>query len=310
MSTSLHRRRFLSLSAALGARALFGASFVAPWRASGSLGVAFLSPASPDEYATAARLGARFGAEEGTHTAALFGRRLVFDEHAYGDAGDAARAARAALERGATVLVGGFDAESCLAVAEVAAAAGAAFLNVASADDRLRGDRCAASMFHVAASDAMRADALAAARAADAGLHPAATVELWHPTLERFGAAQLGDRFRARHGAGMRSAAWAGWFALKAVTDVALRAAPGASMTSLLASPSAQFDGHKGVRLSFRAWDRQLRQPLYVVHDERVVAELPPSRGAAATASVRERLDALGTPAGRSPCSLSSSTDS
>ena len=86
----------------------------------------------------------------------------------------------------------------------------------------------------------------------------------WLPTLERFGAAQLNDRFRARFaGAAMTGAAWCGWFALKAVGESALRArdaAPGAVRRQLLAS---RFDGHKGSPLSFSP-DQQLMQPLYV----------------------------------------------
>ena len=63
------------------------------------------------------------------------------------------------------------------------------------------------------------------------------------------------------------------------------------ALAAFLSNPSTQFDGHKGRPLSFRAWDRQLRQPLYVVDAERVV-EVP-----AATpqdSSTRAVLDQLG----------------
>ena len=310
MSTPLDRRRFLSASAVIGARALLGAPLAAPRRGADALTVALLLPRAPDDYARAARLGAQFGAEEGARTAALFGRVLAYAEHSHDGADDARGVARLAADRGARVLVGGFDAESCAAIAEVTAGAGAVFLNVGRGDDALRGARCAASMFHVAPSDAMRADVLAAARAADGAIPPDAAVESWHPSLERFGAAQLTDRFRARHGVAMTSGAWAGWFAVKAVTDLALRDRANAALAPLLAAPAAQFDGHKGMRLSFRPWDRQLRQPLYVVHDGRVLAELPSSRGASPGTPARDRLDAFGTPASRTTCALPARDDS
>ena len=64
------------------------------------------------------------------------------------------------------------------------------------------------------------------------------------------------------------------------------------------------FDGHKGRPLTFREWDHQLRQPMYLVTPRRkgqgegrwgsveVVAEVP----------TRGDLDVIGEPKGESPC--------
>lgn len=93
-----------------------------------------------------------------------------------------------------------------------------------------------------------------------------ARADLWAPTLVRFGAAQLNDRFRARFGseAAMRGPAWSGWFAAKAIVETALRARVAADAGLTDALLRARFDGHKGTPLSFSP-EGHLLQPLHVV---------------------------------------------
>ena len=84
----------------------------------------------------------------------------------------------------------------------------------------------------------------------------------WHPDLAASGAAQLNRRFRERFGRPMHQEAWAGWFAIKAVAELALRGtATGDPAHRLLA---LRFDGHKGAPLRFDPADYHLIQPLYV----------------------------------------------
>lgn len=87
----------------------------------------------------------------------------------------------------------------------------------------------------------------------------------WAPGLERFGAGQLNDRFRARFGAeaAMRGAAWAGWFAMKAVVEAALRARVEDAASIRRALLAGRFDGHKGEPLVFSR-EGILAHPLYV----------------------------------------------
>ncbi|HYD54691.1 MAG TPA: hypothetical protein VEA99_18805 [Gemmatimonadaceae bacterium] len=198
------------------------------------------------------------------------------------------------LPRDVDVVVGGMTRASAARLSELAEEAGVVFLNVGSDDDALRGADCGSFTFHVAPSAAMRRDARRLARAGDA-----ARVETWLPTLEAFGAAQLNDRFRHAMRTPMTSAAWAGWFAVKVATDAHLRRGT-RSLRDALARDDARFDGHKGKPLSFRAWDRQLRQPLYVVPAGGGAPVEVPRRGGAGTA--REQLDAVGTRAANSPC--------
>jgi ABC-type branched-subunit amino acid transport system substrate-binding protein len=200
--------------------------------------------------------------------------------------------------------IGGYDDASARSLAQAAAALDCPFINVGTRGDALRGEACARNVFHVEASERMYAGALAA-RGDDA--LQATEAVLWHPSLERFGAAQLNDRFRARFGAPMDGAAWAGWMAVKVLWEASLRArtTEGAGIRAYLARESTQFDGHKGWPLSFRAWDRQLRQPLYLVAPAeggtRVVAEVPARRGGDESPS-RELLDRLGGDAAASAC--------
>jgi ABC-type branched-subunit amino acid transport system substrate-binding protein len=109
----------------------------------------------------------------------------------------------------------------------------------------------------------------------------------WHPSLERYGAAQLNDRYRARFGTPMRASAWLGWMAVKVAFESALRSrqADGALGVPDLIREDLRFDGHKGRPLTFDRGDHRLRQPLYAVDvgDQQngsarsLVVEIPPA---------------------------------
>lgn len=90
---------------------------------------------------------------------------------------------------------------------------------------------------------------------------------LWHPKLFRYGAEQVSDRFQDRFGEPPDSRAWAAWMAAKILAEAGLRArsVDGPTLVAYLEGRRAQFDGHKGLSLTFRPWDHQLRQPLYLV---------------------------------------------
>ena len=257
-----------------------------------------MSPASrlaPSDDAVARGLGIQLGIEEARHAAALFGGSV-----------ELVPATLTTLRsEGLSVLVGGADLESCLSLSRAADGARIGFMNVSCSDDRLRGGDCRATTFHVAPSDAMYRDALQQAHAS-AGAGPTA----WDPSLARFGANTLNGRFRARFKRPMTSPAWLGWVAVKIAWESSLRAGSTDARTLMqyMASDGAQFDGHKGRALSFRSWDHQLRQPVYVVDRSnsgraRTVAEMPGAGPAGETS--RDALDRLGTPAAASACRLS-----
>ena len=107
----------------------------------------------------------------------------------------------------------------------------------------------------------------------DAGL----LAEAWSPRFERYGAPQLSRRFQRANQRPMTGIDWAAWQAAKAVLQAAMTspAAPPSKSMQAMTQPDFTLDGFKGVRLSFRAWDRQLRQPLMLTDGMGVIATAP-----------------------------------
>lgn len=278
---ALGRRGFLRALALAGGAAVLAPRAAWPAPRDGALRIGLAAPPAGDRTPAveSAVRGVTLGVEEAARTGELFGRRVELR------AADAAEALLAG--DGLAALVGGWDEASCRALDALAASAGVLFLNAGCAAEALRGPACGRGTFHVEASGAMR-------RAALMGTDTP-RVEIWHPSLERFGAAQLNQRFRARFAAEMDGPAWAGWMAVKALWEASLRArsTDPAALRAHLEREGTQLDGHKGWPLSFRAGDHQLRQPLYLVAPDgaRVVGEVParPADGP----SSRELLDRL-----------------
>ena len=107
------------------------------------------------------------------------------------------------------------------------------------------------------------AAAMAAGRGAGAG-HRAT---LWEPTLDAYGARELNARAAARWGRPMDSTGWAAYQAMKIAFDTAQfsGSTDGRAMATWLARDGSVLDLHKGIGVSFRPWDHQLRQSLYLV---------------------------------------------
>jgi ABC transporter substrate binding protein (PQQ-dependent alcohol dehydrogenase system) len=99
----------------------------------------------------------------------------------------------------------------------------------------------------------------------------------WHPQWDLNGGPQLSRRFmRAAHRP-MTGQDWAAWAAVKAVVGV-LTESPKSTLTQqlqMLRKGEVFIDGFKGPRLSFRAWDGQLRQPIFLGHADGVAAVAP-----------------------------------
>jgi hypothetical protein len=210
--------------------------------------------------------GAQLGAQEAARAAALFGseldvRWLAMDEEARGLA-DAAAVAH--------VIIGGASDAAAAQLVRIAREQHRLVLNVGGRADELR--TCDPLLFHVAPSEGMFAAARSRAGEGDSLVY-------WHPSLERYGAAQLNERYQRTHGGGMTEAAWGGWMAVKVAWEAAQRSgsAEPSVLAAFLTSERAVFDGHKGVPLSFRARTRQLRQPLYIVRRGAVREEVPPA---------------------------------
>jgi ABC-type branched-subunit amino acid transport system substrate-binding protein len=89
----------------------------------------------------------------------------------------------------------------------------------------------------------------------------------WEATLDRYGARELNSRFLARWNQPMEPSAWAAYQAVKILYEAALLGGTleGPELVEHLESPQAVFDIWKGIGASFRPWDHQLRQSLFLV---------------------------------------------
>jgi ABC transporter substrate binding protein (PQQ-dependent alcohol dehydrogenase system) len=128
----------------------------------------------------------------------------------------------------------------------------------------------------------------------DAGLVAVA----WSPRFERFGAPQVTRRLSKVVGRPMDANDWPAWMAGKALVAAAVAAPKGPAAAFQKALADAEMDGSKGVSMSFRAWDGQLRQPV-LLSDGRSVVELAPVDG---VMHPKNALDTLGADAPEKLC--------
>jgi ABC transporter substrate binding protein (PQQ-dependent alcohol dehydrogenase system) len=105
------------------------------------------------------------------------------------------------------------------------------------------------------------------------GLVPTA----WHPTLEHWGAIQLQSRFREQAKRWMTETDYAAWLAVRAIGEAAARtkSVDFGRIREYLLSDAFALAGFKGVPLSFRRWDGQLRQPVLLAAERSLVAVAP-----------------------------------
>lgn len=128
----------------------------------------------------------------------------------------------------------------------------------------------------------------------DAGLVALA----WHAQFERFGAPQVSRRFAKAFKRPMVGQDWAAWLAGKALVTAAVASPKGPAAAWAQSLAKAPLDGYKGVTLSFRPWDGQLRQPLMLSDGQGVIA-LAPVEGILHPSNV---LDTLGADAPEKSC--------
>lgn len=105
----------------------------------------------------------------------------------------------------------------------------------------------------------------------DAGLAALA----WHPQFERFGAPQVSRRFTRTAQRPMSAADWSAWMAGKALAAAAAAAPKGPAPAFAQALAAVDLDGSKGVQMSFRPWDGQLRQRVLLTDGQGVIAFAP-----------------------------------
>lgn len=99
----------------------------------------------------------------------------------------------------------------------------------------------------------------------------------WHKTVETYGAAQLQKRFEALAGRWMNDRDFAAWMAVRSVASAVnkLHQVAPQAIRQLELSEQLPLDGFKGRKLSYRAWNGQLRQPIPIVQPRALVSTSP-----------------------------------
>lgn len=122
----------------------------------------------------------------------------------------------------------------------------------------------------------------------------------WHRAHESWGAVQLHRRFERQAERSMTPLDFAAWLAVRAIGEAATRTQSVAleDITEYLLSDAFKLGAYLGDPVSFRSWDRQLRQPILVT-GPRMVASVSPQEG---FIHPRTPLDSLGYDEPESAC--------
>lgn len=116
----------------------------------------------------------------------------------------------------------------------------------------------------------------AASREAAPTLGTGHRISSWEATLDAYGARELNARYRATYGEPMDASAWAVYQGVKILYEAAFFSGstePDAVL-AYLGSPQSVFDVWKGIGTTFRPWDGQLRQSLYLSKIDAVSEDL------------------------------------
>ncbi len=135
----------------------------------------------------------------------------------------------------------------------------------------------------------------------------------WEATIDAYGGREYNARYRLRwDGEPMDSVAWAAFHGVKTLFEAAFfgGSVAGEDVLAYLTAATSVFDLHKGIAVTFRSWDHQMRQSLFLVKisDEAemafnlglLVGELPAIYMPGT--DPLERLDQLGDMENRSTC--------
>ena len=116
--------------------------------------------------------------------------------------------------------------------------------------------------------------------------------EAWHPAIELWGGTQFQNRFKRLADRNMRPIDYNAWLATRMVGEGASRtqSADYAKLIPYIKSPKFEVAGFKGLGLSVRDWDGQIRQPI-VVTTPKILVSVSPQKG---FLHQRSELDTLG----------------
>jgi ABC transporter substrate binding protein (PQQ-dependent alcohol dehydrogenase system) len=99
----------------------------------------------------------------------------------------------------------------------------------------------------------------------------------WHPAHEQWGATQMQNRFQRFAKRFLWPVDYQAWVAVRAIGEGATRAhsADFATVNGVIRSPDLDLAAFKGQKVTFRAWDGQLRQPIIVADSDLPVSVSP-----------------------------------
>lgn len=99
----------------------------------------------------------------------------------------------------------------------------------------------------------------------------------WHSTHEQWGATQLQNRFKEKTGRWMTELDYGSYIAIRAIGEASIRTKSNNvdTIKGYLFSEHFALQGYKGIPLSFRSWDGQLRQPVLLAAARSMVAVAP-----------------------------------
>ncbi len=88
----------------------------------------------------------------------------------------------------------------------------------------------------------------------------------WHPASELWGATQFQNRFQRLAGRTMSEIDYAAWMAVRSIGEAATRANSADSKTLIDYMLSQKFElaAFKGQKLTYRPWNAQIREPIFV----------------------------------------------
>jgi len=112
--------------------------------------------------------------------------------------------------------------------------------------------------------------------AGSGGLQPVS----WDPSHELWGAAQLQSRFVRLFKRGMNARDNQAWLAMRTIGEAVnhARSAETKAVRDFLVGPDFEVAGFKGVKLTLRAWNQQLREPI-LLNDGRGTVSVSPQEG-------------------------------
>ncbi len=144
--------------------------------------------------------------------------------------------------------------------------------NLSLEDDDLR-QVCSTNQFHTIPSHRMKDDALNQWQQKEPDSK--AISQTWHPSFKKFAARDLNKRFFKTNNEKMLDEGWAGWAAVKMVSDTVARENKVDQKRIIdFLKNELDFDGQKGISMSFRD-NGQLRQPILIVEGDKIHAEAP-----------------------------------